>query len=82
MAENGVVTLGGVTEDRSGDRVDHRRRWRELRLTPDATGVHLTGRGTLESEWLNADQSVRIRTLVTYEITADRATSLPTPTAH
>ena len=80
VAESGVVTLEGLSEDRSGDRVDHRRRWRDLRLTPDASGAHLTGQGVLESEWLNVDQSVRIRTAVTYEIAADRASSLPTPT--
>jgi hypothetical protein len=76
-----VLVLEGVLEDRSGERVDNRRRWRELRLTADQSGARFTSRGILEAEYLNADQTVRARSVVDYTLTADRAASLPTPTA-
>jgi hypothetical protein len=81
VAEDGVLVLEGVVEDRSGDRVDNRHRWRALRLTTDATGAQFSGSGTLEREYLHPDQSVRARYEVGYTVAADRATSLPTPTA-
>lgn len=80
LAESGSVTLNGTSEDRTSTGVDHRRTWKDLALTPDGSGAKFTGRGALDSEWLNRDQSVRQRIVVTYDVAADRATSLPTPT--